>query len=420
MRHWCYFVPLPIFQRVSMIMFVYGENYIKPTQPQKHIISLWGGAVKITKSKVAQSSLLGSLAFKHQASSTQRVRSQTTDALARFKQVAADAFAALGPDTGATLEQTECTPYIHNSPKQHKLWDVSDDKILGLLRADFLAWSRDEKYIVFRHVKTGKLISLLASKRGNHVYANRASLRLDILKYAVLDGDFFNRDFSIRGPRSTSLVLQTLTYDPNKISRSDAWNNLAGDYNRFMSRVRKLPYMPSVAGFRGNEAQANGYPHIHVLLSINGSVPVVAHRNPRTGKKTWRVSRNIRDDLQRCWSHGHSDILAMYSARGAISYVGKYITKGLRIDSDHDDKALSAFAIQWAKGLRAFSFSKNFIKNLGGRLERALHNSNSQYEYFGTFPPCFFDCLKLRGEIPKYCPYIANKPSIIFGEGGET
>jgi len=284
------------------------------------------------------------------------------------------------------------------------------DPVSTITRA-YIIWLRDERYILFQNIKTGEIFSLPAAKRGNSVYANRVRDRFDVLKFALPNQTYFDPDFSHRGARSTPLLFVTLTYNPNRCSLDEAWTNLPKDYNRWMSRLRKEFPTAKIGALRGNEAHKSGYPHIHAQIAFSKALPVKRHTN-RGGTNTWRIPYGLKEKIARCWSHGYVDVVAMHNSTTAISYIAKYVTKGLVVpvdsveDPGFDNKALTALSIQWAKGMRAFSFSKLFISNLNGRLERILHNSNPKYRYIGTFPPCFKECIAQRGKIPEECPFL--------------
>ena len=286
---------------------------------------------------------------------------------------------------------------------------------LSTICKNYILWLKDERYLVFRVNKDGKYkyIYFPAAKRGNAVYANRVKHRFDYLKFSLPDCTFFDPDFSERSARSTPLIFTTLTYDPSRYTLGEAWDNLPADYNRFMAMLRKSFPGAKIGALRGNEAHKSGYPHLHVLIAFDTPLPVVRHSS-RGGKLSWRLTYDLKTKIARCWSPGHVDILAMPTTSSGIDYVSKYITKGLTVpldsldDPDFDDKGLIALAVQWAKGMRAFSFSKLFISNLGARLDKILHNSNSEYTYVGTFPPCVKKCIEQRGEIYKHCPFLRH------------
>ena len=284
---------------------------------------------------------------------------------------------------------------------------------LSIITKNYILWLKDDRYILFQNNETGKYILLPAAKRGNLVYANRVKHRFDSLKFSLPNQTFFNPDYSERCARSTPLILTTLTYDPSRYTIGEAWDNLPADYNRCMAMLRKSFPGVKIGTLRGNEAHKSGYPHMHVLIAFDTPLPVVRHNN-RSGKTTWRLTYDLKEKIARCWNPGYVDILAMPTTSSAIDYVSKYIVKGLTVplDSleypDFDNKVLVALAVQWAKGMRAFSFSKLFISNLGGRLDKILHNSNSDYTYIGTFPPCVKKCIEQRGKIHPQCPFLRH------------
>jgi hypothetical protein len=79
------------------------------------------------------------------------------------------------------------------------------------------------------------------------------------------------RIFGRLGPYgSTNGILLTLTFDPKKISRADAWANIGKEKSRFMNHVNvwrrrkgwvKAKYLSVVEYQKGT-----GYPHIHMVF----------------------------------------------------------------------------------------------------------------------------------------------------------
>jgi len=318
------------------------------------------------------------------------------------------------PDlSGGVVTLPECTKKTPIHPRTYRFWNISNDERLQKLTEKYLEWVDDDYYLVFQHPKRG-YVGFPASKRGNRVYAKRVSDRFDMLKTDIPECQFFDPDPSVRIPRSTRAVLVTLTYDRENLLRGGAWDRLPHDYNRFMARLRKTcqALFPNqkihIAALRGNEAHRDAYPHIHALIVFDFSIPVVRH----VGKngESWRISREWRDRIKSCWDHGFSDVLAVYGTHEGINYIAKYITKNLIVYAeDADRKAISAFAIQWSRSMRAFSFSQEFIRLMGAtspRLDRTTHNSNpSEWTYIGALPPCYEKCLEWHGKIPDNCPY---------------
>ena len=130
-------------------------------------------------------------------------------------------------------------------------------------------------------------------------------------------------------------LMQTLTYDPKKIGKREAWASFGKNTRRFINAVnqyrkrrgwRRLHYLWVVEVQTGT-----GYPHVHIFY-------------PRLH---WLLAK---EDVQSLWNVGRSRI--EYARNVHIGgYVCKYITK---MGGWSDD----ALAFIWKNRVRMYSYSR--------------------------------------------------------------
>lgn len=255
----------------------------------------------------------------------------------------------------------------------------------------YIGWVKESLYIVLKKqdVKidlasgTERIVGnsykfVLASKRGNWVYANKTLKRFGSVGDLLPDIDYFNANdcLNYQISRTTRAILFGGTYNPAALSLSEAWLRVGKDFNRFMSRI-KARY-GRVSHIRVWESQTNGYPHFHALIFFAEYV----FENVRWIKSkhsNWRVVLKDKRFLQRCWSGGHSDIRAVSNPQRAFYYLGKYFSKYVESDSK---KAVLTRAMTWVYGKRAFSLTTKFYPDLNTKgVTQSI--DNLQYDLSG-------------------------------------
>ena len=151
------------------------------------------------------------------------------------------------------------------------------------------------------------------TKRGDLKYSYVISRKFDVLKKFGKKLVFFSK--KAHGLVKGSALLFTLEYNANKIRRSEAWQNIGVDFNRFLSRLKHKYGKISI--IRVWEAHESGYPHCHVL--------VIFHNHTFDGKRMWnkrknkfvnRVFGNTFLSLKSKWKHGFSDLELVNSYHG--------------------------------------------------------------------------------------------------------
>ena len=249
---------------------------------------------------------------------------------------------------------------------------LHNDRV-GLLCHDYKAWMIDDLYLDLKiTLDDGSTLNrcVLAPKRGNRMYSKVMKERLDGFIETLGTTTFFNNS-NKRDLHITPMIKLTLTYDRN-ISRYDAWNNLSKDFNIFMQKLRQK-YCMQLSHIRSYEAQADGYPHVHVDILIRND-----YVTTRWMKNAWRVVAPFDNkDIEKMWTHGFIDLKAICGVEGIQDYSHpireepgkltlthdlKYITKDLTRSPD-DSKAFLQMAILWKMGMRSFSMTRDFGAN---------------------------------------------------------
>ncbi len=218
----------------------------------------------------------------------------------------------------------------------------------------YLEWVESPIYLWFEKVGADEKRTFKVRrgvKRGDELYRRIVERRFGRLKRVV------NRDcmFSMkdRGIVHSNVLLITLTYDPKRISLSDAWERVGVDYNRWRALVRRQFGEFNVV--RVWESHESGYPHIHVVAEFK----VKVFRGRRL-KKHYHPFGSDFDALISAWSHGFSYVFLGNSTVGAFNYVGKYLTKS--VSAKASGKARLGLALMWLFRKRSFSISGAFFK----------------------------------------------------------
>ena len=280
--------------------------------------------------------------------------------------------------------------YYNYNPDYEKFLKIEDRRFLihsdrlGLLCHDYKAWMIDDLYLDLKiTLNDGSTVNkaVLAPKRGNRMYSKLMKERLDNFVETIGTMSFFDNTKK-RDLHTTPMIKLTLTYDRN-IPLYDAWFNLSQDLDVFMRKLRQK-YHLKLSHIRSYEAQADGYPHVHVdILIRNDSVKT------RWMKDAWRVVAPFDNtDMEELWTHGFIDLKAICGVEGiednvnpgreepgklTLSHDLKYITKDLT-KMPGDSKAMLQMAILWKMGMRSFSMTMDFTAKFN---ELCLLDKNS-------------------------------------------
>lgn len=251
--------------------------------------------------------------------------------------------------------------------------DYDSDGDLAVLKDLYLTWMQDHEYIILKETieegdkRSTSWRAIKVPKRGNDV-ANRILQQ----RLAPLRKVFLESDFSL-DHEHTCLLYLTLTYDTKRCTRTEAWQTIGKDLNRFFSRVRKAH--GKIGVFRAWESFDNGYPHVHMLLYFHETsftyftheVPYHDRRGNERVKETYRIVNFQRKKIADAW-HSHVDIQAV-TGNGldrlddVLSYIVKY--KDEHVDpSQWNNKELLTMVATWYFRLRQFGVSAGFFGDL--------------------------------------------------------
>jgi hypothetical protein len=248
--------------------------------------------------------------------------------------------------------------------KEHARLNYSLDQIVE----QYKIWALEALYMILTKWNKEKwkndVYAVKCAKRGNDVYRSRVESRFRSLRRYSEDIVFFNpKD---RGKKETRGLWVTLTYDTKRCLYGEAWNNIGVEFNRFMSYLRRN--FGKISSCRVFESFENGYPHLHCIIIFEHSFSVF--RDP---KGQFRIRE--KEIIARGW-HSHVDVKAMSSLAGGLSYLKKYLLKGIDVENA-DSKGLKTLALCWAYRKRAFSVSGQFRQALSDLITE-LHNSNKE------------------------------------------
>lgn len=134
-------------------------------------------------------------------------------------------------------------------------------------------------------------------------------------------------------------LMQTLTYDPKKIGKQEAWASFGKDTRRFLNAVneyrkrrgwRRLHYLWVV------EVQAGtGYPHVHIFFP----------------NLKWIAPLSI---INGNWRHGRANIESPKKIKvNCAAYISKYLRKMQGWSDLH-------LALLWSGKCRMYGFSRGF------------------------------------------------------------
>jgi hypothetical protein len=231
--------------------------------------------------------------------------------------------------------------------------------------ATFESWENDHRYMIMAHTRekwiseAGKVdyVALKCAKRGNDVYVNRVTRRLEGIgrRIPYMELDFW-------GNPETNMIFVTLTYDTKLCGFAEAWKNIGVEWNRYLSNLRKQYGKLSV--FRTWESFGNGHPHIHAIIFFDEYKFKVfpSYEKNRKGKTklVWRIEE--KRGMEKYW-HSNQDVKAVYNVRGGLEYLKKYIMKCAEYDHS-DRKGVKTLAMCWVFRKKAFYVSGQFRRAL--------------------------------------------------------
>jgi hypothetical protein len=226
-------------------------------------------------------------------------------------------------------------------------WGVGDT--IEALAKGYLLDIEDKVLVIINHVD--KEIKYLPYKtRFDADYGKRIARRLSKIGYP--NGVFF-----------------TGTLNPRQFSNlNEAYESLMDGLNKFLSAIRKR-YPNYKGNVRVIEFQANGNPHVHMLIFGVDFIPVEWLR------ELWEDKYQLGTQI---------NVKRIDNPKGAIRYLLKYLLKTFSGESSEEvKKAFRQKALLWALNSRGWAVSKSLFSLISERLTQT--NGVSNWVFLGAF-----------------------------------
>lgn len=166
------------------------------------------------------------------------------------------------------------------------------------------------------------------------------------------------------------LGFLTLTFSDHVTCPKEAQKRL----NSLFSHVIKPRYGEYVGVF---ERQKSGRIHYHLLVTLHEDIRSnidfegFKNRDYRSASKYLRGEWKFWRDTARKYRFGRTELMPIKSSSEAIKYyVGKYISKSINADTDHQDKGVKL--VRYSKGARAGNNSFSFLSEGGKRWRQGV------------------------------------------------
>lgn len=204
----------------------------------------------------------------------------------------------------------------------------------------------DSSVIILKNLETAEFRFIQPKKSSRYFDDGRNKIKKMILKKI--------------GKNISNGVMITLTYDPKKECRSDAWEHVGKHISMFfdwmnMYRKRRLKSKKRLTYFWVIEEQkGTGFPHIHIFFP---GLKFVANFY----------------DIKKRWKEYGSVHIGSYKSINVARYITKYIGKMKGF-------SLLALSYLWQFRRRIYSFSKSIKENQGPGAVK-----EKKYELWGVF-----------------------------------
>jgi len=266
------------------------------------------------------------------------------------------------PDCSLRLARTSFLNKLYrtyrNSPDREEILDECVNS--------FVAWRDSPDYLIFREELQDGSIRFRggkARKRGNDIDLwklnkrfQEAEKRFDsILRFERREHSTF-RD---------NTFFFTLTYDRTNLNIGDAWGErVSPDYQRYVAWLRKN--FGPCAVIRVFSSHADGYPHIHFIITFKDRMWGVKWHRGEDGRRRLRLLRKngpkgvdpTVEFLASGWKHGFIDVQGVSDTKTSFRHLLSYAS-GQGVDKEvkkniTDDKSL---ALNWLFRKRSFAIS---------------------------------------------------------------
>ena len=265
------------------------------------------------------------------------------------------------PDCGLRLARDSFLTklyYTHRDSPDRE--EILDDCVNS-----FVAWRDSPDYLIFREeLKDGsvRFRGGKARKRGNDIDLWKLNKR-----FKEAEKRFDSLLKFERKEHSTSrdnTFFFTLTYDRTDLSIGEAWEGVSPDYQRYVAWLRKN--FGPCAVIRVFSAHADGYPHIHFVITFKDRMWAVKWHRGADGRRRLRLLRKngpkgvdpTVEYLASGWEHGFIDVQGVSDTKTVFGYLLGYAS-GQEVDKElkkniTNDKSL---ALNWLFRKRSFAIS---------------------------------------------------------------
>ena len=218
---------------------------------------------------------------------------------------------------------------------RERLATLQNDELVD----SYLEWVKTPSWVILQNVKDEtKFKAVKATKRGDNRYFNRTMDRWENVEARV-------SKLAVRcGHRETQALLATFTYSSQTEKN---WQAISEDFNLTITRLRKQ--YGAIQVIRVWESHKSGLPHVHAIFIFEDQSFLVF--KDKKGKD--RVQH--KEQLAKSWTYGFSDWQGVYDLKGALGYLGKYLSKFLSYQLPH---ATLNLAKLWIHRKRTFSISR--------------------------------------------------------------
>jgi hypothetical protein len=241
-------------------------------------------------------------------------------------------------------------------------------------------------------------VGVKCSKRGNDVFNRRIDKKLAFLERLKQKGFelFSGADFTVNKKVSTSLLWVTLTYDSKRCSLDEAWRNIEGEFNLWITNLRnrygKIDVLKFVQAFpgkkQGRKGEAFALAHLHMVLLFKETkfsvFPELTERkdgeDPKGKETAYRYRIHEKEELadQGAW-HSHIDVQALRTFKAVSNYCRKYAQGTYEVvngEGDVNDEALLNCTMGWFYRKQSYSCSRSLRSELSD-LIRSLQGSKA-------------------------------------------
>jgi hypothetical protein len=249
----------------------------------------------------------------------------------------------------------------------HTYWDSPDrEEILDACVNSYIAWRDSPDYLIFREelqddsirFKGGK-----ARKRGNDIDLWKLNKRFKEAEKRFASLLKFERKEHSTSRDNTFFF--TLTYDRTDLSIGEAWGGrVSSDYQRYVAWLRKN--FGPCAVIRVFSAHADGYPHIHFVITFKDRMWAVKWHCGENGRRRLRLLRKngpkgvdpTVEYLASGWEHGFIDVQGVSDIKTSFEYLLGYASgKGVEKELKKNITGDKSLALNWIFRKRAFAIS---------------------------------------------------------------